>query len=79
MILERQGDGFTFLHLDGLGLGIEDETGRSLCLGHDHALSGLQAGDPDLAVLICPKNAIAVAYYRSVRIDDLEARWAWTV
>ena len=47
---------------------------RRASLRHHHALAGFQAGDPDLAVLIGPVDAVAVADQGAIRIHDLEFR-----
>ena len=72
LVLERQGNCFTFFHLHGLGLRIQDESVWGAGLRDYHALTRLQASNPDLPVLIRSVDAIAVAHYKAVRIGYLK-------
>ena len=72
LILKGQADRPALFDLHGLGLGIDEVAWRGLGFRHHHALSGLEAGDQDLAVLVCLKNSVAVPNEGAVRIGDFE-------
>ena len=72
LVFEGEGDRFARLDLDGLALGVQNETRRGADLGDHHALSGLQAGNADLAVLVCSENTVGIANQGPVRIRDFE-------
>lgn len=74
LILESQSHSTAFLDLDGLGLGINDESVRCLGLSDHNALAGLQPLNADLAIFIGAVNAIGIANQQAVRIGDLEFR-----
>ena len=72
LVLKSQADGAALLDLDGLGLGIHDETRRGLGLRHHHTFSRGQALNADLPVFVRAVDAVAVANEGAVRIGDLE-------
>ena len=72
LIFKGKRHGFTRLNLDGLTLGIDQETSGGAHLGDYHALSRLQTGDADLPVLIGAVDAVGVADQGPVRVHDLE-------
>ena len=74
LVLEGQCDGAALFDLDGLRLGVDDESIGSLSLGDHDALAGFQTLDADLTVLIGSVNAVGIANQLAVRIGDLEFR-----
>ena len=72
LILKGEGNGAALLDLDGLALGVQDETVRGASFRHHHALAGFQTGDADLAVLVGAVDAVAVPNQGPIGIHDLE-------
>ena len=72
LVLEGKRNGSPLLDLDGLGLGVNQETSRSLCFSDDHALAGSQALDADLAVFVRAVDSIIVPDQSAIRIHDLK-------
>ena len=72
LILKGEGNGAALLDLDGLALGVQDETVRGASFRHHHALAGFQTGDADLAVLVGAVDAVAVSNQGPIGIHDLE-------
>ena len=74
LVLEGQRNGAAFLDLNGLRLGIDDESIRSLSLGDHNALAGFQSLNADLTIFIGAVNTVGIANQLTVRIGDLKFR-----
>ncbi len=72
LVFERQADSSALFDLNSLALRVDDESGRGLDLGDDHALAGFQSLNADFALFISAVNAVAVPDQGAVRVHDLK-------